>query len=78
MSVRSDKPFRHWTHKFYLDEIAQTTSQVMIEIIRQAEMVAYVDSFRVILALAVVMTPLCLLLRSSPRLSAAPTPIHAE
>jgi DHA2 family multidrug resistance protein len=76
--VRLDNPLVAWHMPDFDPELPASVAQVMTEIIRQAEMVAYVDSFRVILALAVVMTPLCLLLRSSPRLSAAPTPIHAE
>lgn len=52
----------------------------MMEIVRQAEMVAYVGSFRAILLLAIVLAPLCLLLRRERRgrAAAAAATIHME
>jgi DHA2 family multidrug resistance protein len=53
---------------------------LMGQIVRQAAMVAYVDSFRVLLIVAVVVAPLSLLLRMGRRRAAsgASPPLHAE
>lgn len=78
-SVRPDNPALAWTMPDF--DVLDTASVggMMGQIIRQAEMVAYVDSFRGVMALAVILAPLCLLLRSSAR-GALPagTVVHAE
>lgn len=50
------------------------------QIARQAEMVAYVDSYRALLALAIILAPLALLLRTSRNAAAAPPPtvVHVD
>ncbi|MDE2301199.1 MAG: DHA2 family efflux MFS transporter permease subunit [Sphingomonadales bacterium] len=45
--------------------LTRSVATTLGEITRQATMVAYVDSYRMLLGLALVMLPLCLLLRSS-------------
>lgn len=55
-----------------------STSGLMDEIVRQVSMVAYVDSFRLLFGLALVITPLCLLMRSSGRSTQAAPPMIVE
>lgn len=47
------------------------------QVMRQAQMVAYVDTYRAIFLLALVMTPLCLLLRANTDGEARPVTMHA-
>jgi DHA2 family multidrug resistance protein len=48
------------------------------EITRHATMVAYVDSYRMLLLLAVVMAPLCLMMRGAKPGRGAPPVVHVE
>ncbi len=77
-AVRPDNPLVAWQFPDFEPMSPANVGHMMGNIMRQAEMVAYVDSFRVILALAVVMAPLCLLLRSKVASDAPAPPIHME
>jgi DHA2 family multidrug resistance protein len=77
-SIRPDNPLVAWRLPDF--DMADTASirEVMGEVVRQATMVAYVDAFHLLLAVAIVAVPLCLLMRSS-RPSNEPAPIiHVE
>lgn len=76
--VRMDNPLTAWRLPDFEPLDVHSVAGTMGEIMRQAEMVAYVDSFRMILFLAVALAPLCLLMRSSRNSAAPATPIHAE
>jgi DHA2 family multidrug resistance protein len=77
-SVRTDNPLVIWRMpQFDQFDPASATSTVG-EIMRQAAMVGYVDAFRLLFVLAVIITPLCLIMRSAGK-SAEPAPfMHAE
>ncbi len=77
-SVRPDNPLVAWRMPdFDIGDPASLTG-TMHEIMRQVTMVAYVDSFRLLFALAVVITPLCLVLRATGK-STGPAPVvHME
>lgn len=78
--VRPDNPVVGWRLPDL--DIADPSSlgETMGEIVRQAEMVAYVGSYQAILLLAVVLSPLCLLLRNPKRGSpdVPPPVVHAD
>ncbi len=79
-TVRPDNPLVDWRLPD-LDFADPTSVGGLVgEIARQATMVAYVDSFRVLFLLAVAIAPLCLLLRVGRVRTAAgaPPPVHAE
>jgi len=62
-------------------DLSMPTSLTMLtgSITRQAAMVAYLDSFRSLLMLAVVVAPLCLLIRNPGRKPSAPLPpVHMD
>lgn len=56
----------------------QAIGGLVREVARQAMMVAYVNSFRAILILALICAPLSLLMRRAARGGAAPAVVHAE
>jgi DHA2 family multidrug resistance protein len=79
-TVRPDNPLVGWRLPDLDFGDTASLGGFMSEIGRQASMLAYVDSFRVLFALAVAIAPLALLLRMARTRtdpSAAP-PIHAE
>jgi len=76
--VRPDNPLVDWQMPEFNAMSPASVGQALGEIGRQAAMVAYVDTFRVILALAVVLAPLCLLLRTPRRAKPELAPIHVE
>jgi DHA2 family multidrug resistance protein len=73
-AVRPDNPLIAWRLPDFDISDTISTSGLMDGIMREVSMVAYVDSFRLLFGLAVVITPLCLLMRSSGR-SAQSTPL---
>jgi DHA2 family multidrug resistance protein len=78
--VRPDNPVVGWRMPGLDMADPSTLGDTMMEIVRQAEMVAYVGSYQAILMLAIVLSPLCLLLRNPKNATpagAAPV-IHAE
>ncbi|MBW8753479.1 MAG: DHA2 family efflux MFS transporter permease subunit [Sphingomonadales bacterium] len=79
-TVRPDNPVADWRLPDLDWTDPASLGGLMGEIARQATMVAYVDSFRTLLLLAVAVAPLCLMLRMGRQRGAqqvAP-PIHAE
>jgi DHA2 family multidrug resistance protein len=79
-AVRPDSPLVAWRLPDVEWSDPASLGGLMGEIARQATMVAYVDSFRALFAMAVVIAPLCLLLRTrrgGPAAAASP-PLHAE
>lgn len=79
--VRPDNPVVGWRAPDFDLLEPGSVAAMMSELSRQAAMVAYVDSFSVILALALVSAPLCLLMRTrggpAPR-EERPAALHAE
>lgn len=78
--VRTDNPVLGWRVPDFDPADVQAVGGMMGEIARQAEMVAYIDGFRLILLLSIVLTPFCFLLRTNvlPRERGSGTPIHVE
>ena len=77
--VTPDNPVVQWAMPAF--DIADTAGvgRLMGEITRQTAMVAYVDTYSLILILAAVMAPLCLLMRAGPSGRApAEAPVHAD
>lgn len=66
-NVRPDNPVVSWRAPDFQVFDPASVAGMMGEVSRQAAMVGYVQSFTLILALAVVTAPLCLLLRVTPR-----------
>jgi len=65
--VRPDNPVLTWRYPDF-EALEPSSAGAMIgEIMRQASMTAYVDAFRAIFFLAVIMAPLCLLMRGAKR-----------
>jgi DHA2 family multidrug resistance protein len=79
-TVRPDNPLVGWRLPDLDFSSSASLGGYMGEVMRQASMVAYVDSFRVLFFLAVGIAPLSLMLkmvRGQPTTAEAP-PIHAE
>ena len=76
--VRPDNPLMNWRMPSFDPNLTSSISATLGEITRQATMVAYVDSYRMLLLLAVVMAPLCLMLRNAPTAKGSPPVVHAE
>lgn len=76
--VRPDNPALGWSSPEFDILDPGAVGGMMGQILRQAEMVAYVDSFTALLVLAVVLAPLCLFLRTSRGAAPQGMPVHAE
>lgn len=80
-NVRPDHPVVAWGWPDFDPANLDAMRAAMGQVVRQAAMVAYVDSFRMILALAVITAPLGLLLRRGKGdggNDGARPPVHAE
>jgi DHA2 family multidrug resistance protein len=79
-TVRPDNPVVAWGMPELDFNSLPSVGGLVGEIVRQATMVAYVDSFRVLLFLTIAIAPLSLLLRvgRSRAAAGAASPIHAE
>jgi DHA2 family multidrug resistance protein len=79
-AVRPDNPLVDWLRPDFEPGNPVSVAGMIGEIARQATMVAYVDSFRMLFILAVAITPLCLLMRIGRKRAASDAlpPIHAE
>lgn len=62
--VRGDNPIVAWSRPDFDVTDVQAIGDILRDIGRQAEMIAYVDVFRALLIIAAVLTPLCLFLRT--------------
>jgi DHA2 family multidrug resistance protein len=76
--VRADNPLLSWRMPSFDPSVTSSITATLGEITRQATMVAYVDSYRMLLVLAVVMAPLCLMMRGAKPASGPPPVVHAE
>jgi DHA2 family multidrug resistance protein len=77
-AVRPDNPLVMWRMPSLDFGDHASASAMMQQIMRQVTMVGYVDSYRLLLALAVIITPLCWLMRSvGKKIEPAPM-IHME
>lgn len=79
--VRPDNPLVGWRWPDLDFADPASIGGALGEIVRQATMMAYVDSFRVLMFLAIAVAPLCLLMkmgRGPGRAAGTPPPIHAE
>ena len=79
-NVRPDNPVVAWRLPDFDGTNLHDLGAMLGEIGRQASMVAYVDTYRLIMLLAILSAPLCLLLRSSGGQKGAATPVvvHAD
>jgi DHA2 family multidrug resistance protein len=77
--VRPDNPLVSWRMPSLDLSDHASVAAMMGQIMRQVTMVGYVDAFRLLLGLAVVLTPLCWVMRSinKPDKAAAPV-LHME
>ena len=66
-SVRADNPFMNALPSFYDPRTAAGATAMNAEISRQAAMVAYVDVFRMMAILSVLVLPMLLLLKPARR-----------
>lgn len=78
--IRPDNPVLGWRMPEFDLGDPTTLGGAMADVVRQAEMAAYVGSYQAILLLAVVLSPLCLLLRNPKSTAPAGPPpvVHAE
>ena len=77
--VRPDNPLLGWRMPGFDPTLTSSITSTLGEVTRQATMVAYIDSYRMLLALAVVMAPLCLMMRGNgPKSSGPPPVVHAD
>jgi len=72
--VRPDNPIVAWRLPDFDAMNHESVGGMMSMIMREVAMVAYVDSYRLLLTLAVIITPLCLLMRSAGK-AAEPLPL---
>jgi DHA2 family multidrug resistance protein len=78
-NVRPDNPLVGFALPSLDFNVPGSVAMMRGEIARQASMLAYVDSFRLLLYIALFITPLCLLLRHRPtKHGGPPTIIHAD
>ena len=76
--VRPDNPVMAWRSPGFDVSDPGSVGHALGEVMRQATMVAYVDTFRVIFILAVLMLPLCLMMRTARAVSSEIAPVHME
>lgn len=76
--VRPDNPVMAWRSPGFDVSDPGSVGHALGEVMRQATMVAYVDTFRVIFILAVLMVPLCLMMRNTRAAPSEITPVHVE
>jgi DHA2 family multidrug resistance protein len=77
-AVRPDNPMVMWRMPNLDFGDPASTLATMQQIVRQVTMVGYVDSYRLLLALAVIITPLCWMMRSIAKSTEPPPIIHVE
>lgn len=77
--VRPDSPLADWRWPGLESLHPEVLGSALGEVARQATMAAYVDSFRVLLVMAICAAPLALVMRPSRhRIPAANVPVHAD
>ena len=77
-TVTPDNPLVIWRMPQFdpLDPVSATG--MVGQIMRQVAMLGYVDAFRLLFVLAVIMTPLCLIMRSAKQSAEPRSAMHAE
>jgi DHA2 family multidrug resistance protein len=76
-AVRPDNPMVAWFVPDF-DPVDQvSTAGLMGQIMRQVAMIGYVDAFRLLFILAAIITPLCLIMRSTRKPAQGPV-LHVE
>ena len=77
--VRPDSPLADWRWPGLENLNPEVVGSALGEVARQATMAAYVDSFRVLLVMAICAAPLALIMRPSRhRVAAASPPVHVD
>ena len=76
--IRPDNPIMAWRMPEFNPFEPGAIGGILGPLLRQVQMVAYVDSFRLLFVLALMMAPLCLLLRSSVKAEQEAPIIHMD